>query len=416
MPATMTKSKPAKSSAATRPRITALKLKDATFKPEEVRDAAYGVWDYDEFLKPAHRDWYENWISFDCLLADEKRGTVWCGIASFTGDIFWALDHSTGRFRSMNYPKVGNRYDAKFHRSLLFDQEGMIWAATAIYHDVNRFHEAPGGAIVRFDPDSEKAEIVARPFPHVYIQSIQLDPKRRVFYGQTYNPEFFFSYEIATGKATNLGPIGGGIGLGQVEQLSIDRNGTIWGAYAVGRAWAQAQGPTVSRLWRYNPDDRKPVFLKHGLPSLDGQGFNKPDGTHTGPDGAVYMGSSDGALYRIDPDSSKVEFIGKPAAGRRLTGLVTGADGNLYGSCGNGGAASLFKCELPSGKLTNFGAIYDPAIGTQAWQVHNMCVTRDGTLYAAENDVPFRSSYLWKIEGVCPAASSARKTPAARRE
>ena len=124
MPATEPKSKPVPSNATAAPAIRALKLKDGVFTPEDSQAAAYGVWDYDDFLSPKHRDWYEKWISFDCLLADDKRNTVWCGIAAFTGDIFWALDHKTDRFRSLNYQKVGNKYDAKFHRSLLFDKLG----------------------------------------------------------------------------------------------------------------------------------------------------------------------------------------------------------------------------------------------------------------------------------------------------
>ena len=44
--------------------------------------------------------------------------------------------------------------------------------------------------------------------------------------------------------------------------------------------------------------------------------------------------------------------------------------------------------------------IYDREINTTAWQIHNIAVMKDGTIYAGENDVPHRSSYLWGITGI----------------
>lgn len=401
--------------ASARPRIRALKLKDGHFDRRQAIDATYGAWDYDEFLKPANRKWRDDWISFDCLLADLERDIVWCGIATFTSDVLWAYDRKTGKFRSMGYAKVGDKFDAKFHRSLLHDNTGEIWAATALYHDPENYLEAPGGALVRFNPRTEKFQIVDRPLPHVYIQSIEIDRERNLLYGQTVYPEYFFKYSIDTGEFTNLGVISGGQGLSQAETLVVDPHGTVWGCYGVCRAWANAVGSVGARLWSYHPDDKAPVYHKHGLPSLDGKGFVKPDGVHLGPDGAVYMGSAEGGLYRINSKNAKVEFIGKPAPGARLTGMVNGHNGLLYGSCGRLGAANLFSFDPGSGALTNLGPIFDPQLGEQMYQVHNMCLMPDGTIYAGENDVPYRSSYLWEIAGVCPtrgAGASSSKSKA----
>lgn len=384
-------------------KVRAIKLKDMKYNPSF--EAPEGVWDYDDFFKPANKAWHDGWISWDCLLADPSRNTLWIGLAAWNSDIFWAFDRKTRKLRSMNYRRVGNRYDAKFHRSLLFDKDGIIWAATALYHDIDRYFDAPGGAIVRFDPNTNDLKVVARPFPHVYIQSIQIDAKRGLLYGQTYTPEFMFVYDMATGQTRDLGPLGSGIGLAQAEQLSIDRNGTVWGQWGAGRAWANAAGPTAFRLFKYHPDEGKRVFLDYGLPhwkSRNGMGgFVRADGTHTGPDGAVYMGTGEGVLCRIDPDSEKVEAIGKPAPGIRLAGMANGPDGKLYGSVGKGGNANLFSYDPRSGKLENLGPIFDEDIREQAYQVHNMAIFPDGTIYCGENDVPFRSSYLWEITGAC---------------
>lgn len=380
--------------------VRAIKLVDEHFK--DAISAPQGVWDYDEFLKPTSRAYFDGWISFDCLLADDKRDVVWVGLARMNADIFHVFDRRTRKFKSMNYRKVGDRYDAKFHRSLLFDADGKIWAATALLHEIDRFMEAPGGAIVRFDPDTKVLNVVGRPLPHHYIQSIEIDRKRGLLYGQTYCPEVFFAYDMKSGAVRELGPISSGIGLSQAEQLSIDRNGTVWGQWGVGRAWANAPGPTQFRLWSYHPDEKKPRYRKIGCPRLDGgAGFARIDGTVTGPDGAVYVGTVEGLLCRIDPDREKIEAIGKPAPGVRMAGMACGPDGKLWGTTGRFGHANLFSYDPRGGKLEHVGPIFDDSIGVQAYQIHNLAIMADGTIYAGENDVPTRSSYLWEIRGAC---------------
>ena len=34
----------------------------------------------------------------------------------------------------------------------------------------------------------------------------------------------------------------------------------------------------------------------------------------------------------------------------------------------------------------------------RCWQVHDVAVAPDGTIYAGENDNPYRSGYLWEIQ------------------
>jgi sugar lactone lactonase YvrE len=384
-------------------RIRPRKLVDARFADHEVPLVTGGVWDYAELTGDRHRDWFNDWISFDCLLADDRRNLVWCGLTRLNTDNFWAYDRARGEFRSLGFSKIANRFDAKFHRSLVEDRSGVIWAATALLHEIDRWEEAPGGAIVRFDPNTEELAVVARPLPHLYIQSLQIDRQRGLLYGQTYTPEMFFVYDLNGGQCRTLGPLGSGVALGQSEQLAIDRRGAVWGSYGVGRAWSYARGPTEFRLWRYHPDDGRRMF-DYGLPAQDDpKRFVKADGVCAGPDGAVYMGTAEGTLCRIDPESFQVELLGKPAPGRRLAGMAVGPDGWLYGSCGRDGSANLFRYDPANRELVNLGPIFDPDCGQQAWQIHDMTITADGTIYAGENDVPYRSGYLWEISGYIEA-------------
>jgi len=272
---------------AARRRIRACKLEDARLRDEEIPLATGGVWDYADLAGGGHPDWFNRWISFDCLLADDRRNVIWCGLTRLNTDVFWCYDRSRGQFRSLGFPKIADRFDAKFHRSLVFDRSGIIWAATALLHEIDCYDQAPGGAIVRFDPQTEDLAVVDRPLEHLYLQSLQIDRDRGLLYGQTYTPEVFFVYDLQRRQCRVLGPLGSGVALGQSEQLAIDRRGACWGSYAVGRPWAYTRGATEFRLWRYHPEEGR-RFFNYGLPALYQRGsFVKADGACAGPDGAV---------------------------------------------------------------------------------------------------------------------------------
>ena len=387
-------------------KVTAIKLKDAHFP--RFFETVDPDWDYRHFFEAEEsRSYRENWISFDGVLADDERNVVWCGIASFSGDIFHCFDRESRTFRSLDYQSVGDRYDAKFHRALLVDRDGIIWAATAMLHDSVQYFDAPGGAIVRFDPQTEVIEIVDRPLPNLYIQSLVADRERSILYGQTYLHDYLFRFDIATGETRILAHLGINLfqgGLTQAENIAVDRNGTLWGEWAPNRAWGHSAGKRPYRLFRYHPDDDRVQFLDTTLPPAPGSddACGMMDGTVSGPDGAVYASTRDGILCRIDPDSGDLETIGQPGSAklRRLSAMISDGESKIFGVAGKGGEAELFSLELGSGAITMHGALYDPEIDVHAWQIHDLALCKDGTLYAGENDVPTRSSYLWELSAL----------------
>ena len=81
-----------------------------------------------------------------------------------------------------------NEYDAKFHRSLERGADGCIYGATALLHDVDRFFDAPGGGIFRYDPRTGELTRIATPVPHTYIQSIAIDRERELIYCLCFAP------------------------------------------------------------------------------------------------------------------------------------------------------------------------------------------------------------------------------------
>ena len=68
-----------------------------------------------------------------------------------------------------------------FTRSLVrHSRDECLYAAQALLHDVDRFWEAPGASIVKYDPATGDIAKLAIPMAHVYIQSIVLDETREM--------------------------------------------------------------------------------------------------------------------------------------------------------------------------------------------------------------------------------------------
>ena len=90
-------------------------------------------------------------------------------------------------------------------------------------------------------------------------------------------------------------------------------------------------------------------------------------------------------------------FLGTPIEARRsrLTSLVMGPDGTAYGVAGRDGHCEVLRFLPRSGKYELLGAVTDGE--NPCWQVHHVAMTPEGVLFTAENDNPYRSSYLWEI-------------------
>jgi hypothetical protein len=376
----------------------ALKLKDRDFGrqwSERVEDR----WNYDDFL--ADRGWREDWISFDGVAYHARNKRVYCGLTSFDGDIFKAYDRERGGFVDLDFRRVGNKYDAKFHRSMQFTRDqNTLYVATALLHDVDRHFDAPGGSIYRHDVSSGTTTKFATPLPHSYIQSIALDEKRGFIYCMHYPPECLTRFDLATQQVRNLGPIGSGMSMAQGENLVQDDDGGIWCGWGAARAWQSASGADCYRLCRYDPSEERIMYLKHGLPRPDGQhGFARVEGLFNLGTGCLYASGGNGSLYRLNHRNGEMKYLGTPIADRRsrLSSLAMHRDGWAYGIAGRDGLCRLLRFN-PANDTYELGDAIVDAAGVAMWQCHDVTVTPDGVLYAAENDHPQRSSYLWEIQ------------------
>lgn len=387
-------------------KIRTHKLHDEQFG-NDWNDRVESRWLYDDF-KHGRTDrqqrWRTGWISFDCALYEPADDRVYLGITSFASDIFKAFDRKSGKFIDLGYERIVDPYDAKFHRSLERGPDGCLYGAVALLHCVDHFNDAPGGAIVRFDPRSGSIAKLAVLQEHVYIQSIALDQRRQMIYAMMLAPEKLCSFNLRTGLIKDYGLIGAGIsGLAQGENLCLDDQGGCWGSWQLTRAWQSPTDSDYNRLCKIDPKEDRLIYYQKGLPRPDGKpGTTKVEGLFNLGDGKLYASGGNGSLFRIDPAGADSEYLSTPVADRpsRLTSLVVGRDGLAYGVVGKAGHCELLRFDFKNGQHELVGGRIRNSDGEPLWQVHQIVMADDGTLYACENDVPHRGGYLWEISDV----------------
>ena len=219
-----------------------------------------------------------------------------------------------------------------------------------------------------------------------------------MIYGITFTPERMFRFEIATGESIDLGPIGSGMAMAQGENIELDDEGCAWSAWNVTRAWQSSSGVDSNRLCKYDPRTGKIHYFDAGLPNPDGgYGYTKAEGIFNLGHGRLYASGGNGSLYRIDTETGVGTYLGTPIAGRRsrLAALSLGPDGAAYGVTGRDGKCEVIRFDPRTEECELLGPVADGDVS--CWQVHDVAVASDGTIYAGENDNPYRSGYLWEI-------------------
>jgi hypothetical protein len=375
-------------------RVTALKIHDRSF--ENWHTEVENRWNYDDLRRDP--GWRREWISFDCCLFLEDNNKLYCGLTCLDGDIFWAFNRQTRTFEDCGYKAINDGFDAKFHRSLVHrEKDGCLYAATALLHDIDRYWEAPGGALVRFDPSAGRLEKIAVPMPHMYIQGICLDPQRDIIYGITFTPERMFAHDLNTGISRDLGPISSGFEFTQGQNIELDDQGSAWSAWSVTRAWQNDPGPDSKRLCKYDPCTGRMVHFRTGLPKPGSPGeYVRLDGLFNFHTGSMFATGGNGSLYRIDGGGTAT-YLATPIPHRpsRLSSMKLASDGTAYGVVGMQGDCEVIRFHPETGAYELLGPVVDG--GARCWQIHDIAVTPDGVIYACENDNPYRSSYLWEI-------------------
>ena len=380
-------------------KIRSLKLKNEKYGNQWFEEIL-NCWEYKDFTE--NEKWRSGWISMDCALYNRDDDRIYLGITSFNAEIAKAYNRKTGEFDDLGYEKIANPYDAKFHRSIVKrESDGCIYAAIALLHCSDRQWEAPGSAIVRYNPKTGEIVKLGIPMPHIYIQAIALDQERGLLYCQCFPPEYLITYNIETGEVKNLGLVGTGIaGMTQGENITLDDKGALWGPCCLTRAWQSGPGPDSRRIFMVPAGGEKIEFLKTGLPMKDGSyGYEKMEAVFNLGDGYMYASGANGSIYRIDTNTGEATYLFTPISDRpsRLSSMVVASDGYAYAVTGREGKCELLRFDFKNTSYELIGKIVDED-GEACWQVHDIVAADDGTLYACENDNPYRSSYLWEIK------------------
>jgi len=343
---------------------------------------------------------FNKFVSFVSLLYHPGTRLVYCGLTSWTTDLLYAFDPKSKQFESMNFPSIADRFDTKIHRSLELDDDGTIVGAVAGLHSYATHPEAAGGKLFTFDPVKKRYDVLGIPSPYDYIQSIALDRKRKLIYGNGYPLNTQFGFDIKTRKPFPMKWIGG-------HKLRCDNEGCLWGQSTELMRWPgindeaeqiakavftiQTSSP---RLYKYTPDQGYTVFDSYLYP-VGGQNpaiANLIDGN----DGFMYVGGSNGALYRVDKETGACDFLAMASPGGRLEGIAIGPDGRLYLGGGSFYCTRVSAYDRRTGKLTDLGPIHDPERDETCIIVHALAITDDGTIYIGETDNCERSGFLWE--------------------
>lgn len=398
--------------------VHALRLRDVQLNGW--REKISGRWHYRDLV--ADKDWFHGWISFDTLCWDEARGTLFCGLNSLDGDLLYRFDPASRRFASCHTQRWADPFDSKIHRALLKSPvDGKLYFGTSLLHDADQQHEAPGGKLVSYDPDSDRFEILGIPEAHLYLQSIAADWQRGILYAFTYPAEFLVRFDLPTRASRRLAYIGNAISFAQPHNAVVDATGKLWGTYAETRAWDETPGAQPIRLFSYDPDSDRFNWLARGLSRRDDadQLLRDPparfsvanETTETRHkddygfcdsmvyDGGryIYAGTVAGVLCRIDTRDGSVQKIAHVMPAGRLPAMAI-HDGALYAAGGVKGQTQVVRWVIESDRIEDLGELVEPATNQRPARIHDMAIDSAGRIYLAENDHHSRSSYLWMLD------------------
>jgi hypothetical protein len=256
----------------------------------------------------------------------------------------------------------------------------------------------PGGHLLEYTPgdiDGQKIEIgkalpvtdrgVAVPGESIFALAIDRRAKR--IYGLTSPNAHAFSYSIAAHTFQELGIVAKAAPLGEKSEhektmsrmLAVDGHGNVF--------------VTGEDGYFFEIDGKEQTLQKLALraPAVPGrEPYTRVDAFLLDKSGAIYGGTSDGYLFRLNLETLKVLNLGKPLNQYRVAGLAWGANGKIYGVGGDDAEmARLFSYDPTEGSYDLLGFIdvnRRPYYTWQAYVIGDMVSDNRGTVYMGENE------------------------------
>jgi hypothetical protein len=257
---------------------------------------------------------------------------------------------------------------------------------------------SPGGHLLKYSPSLEDQQPLRVKEPCQVtdlgpavkgegILALVIDREAGVIHGLSYPYAHFFSFTIATGITKDFGVVALHAPHGEKSEtekmvsrmLAMDLKGNV---YASGED---------GFLFKFDKEKQVLTRLPMQLPGIPGrEPWSRVDTFLTAPSGLIFGGTSDGYLFRFDPDACKVDNLGKPLLQYRITGLALGSSGKIYGVGGDkDDLARMFSYDPQNGTYEILGFIdvnRRPYYAWQAYVIGAMVAGPDGTMYIGENE------------------------------
>lgn len=390
------------------------------YKLEGWKKEIAGRWSYRDLA--SHEEWFKGWISFDTVAWNPFDQRLYCGLNSLDGDLLYRFDPGAHKFDSMNTRRWTDPFDVKIHRTLLLNpRDRCLYFATSLLHDLDQQHEAKGGKLVKFDPQTGAFTLIGVPAEHLYVQSIAADWEREIIYAFTYPAEAVYRVNLASGESKLVAYLTNATMFVQPHNAVVDKEGWLWATCAETRAWDENVGREPVRLFKYHPEGDRFVWFDYGLSrkadpnqlladpaAPEGVGSSLAETRHKNDfgfcdsmaydgDRTIYAGTVAGVLARIDTTSGNVEKVANVTATGRLPALAV-KDGVLYGAGGMNGHTQLIRWDTRTDRIEGFTDLSDPAQNEPPARVHDLAIDDEHRIYLAENDNHRRSSYLWEVQ------------------
>jgi hypothetical protein len=352
------------------------------------RDAAY-----DRVVVPQTRiDARDLGYVPDDVIPDGESGITSMALAP-DGDVFGATSGARSHLFVINpqhgyVVPIGVIPDAKaVTQALVISAEGTVFLGVS-----------PSGHLLEYAPkglDDLQIEI-GKPLTVVdhgvaiageSISALAIDRKRDVIYGLTRPNAHFFKYSIEEKKFSDLGVVAKNLPWGEKRErekmmsrmLVVDAAGNVFMSGEDGM------------LYRFNREAGTLEKLAIHAPAVPGrEPYTEVDAFMLDASGMIYGGTSDGYLFRLDPQKLSIMNLGKPLNQYHVAGLATGEDGKIYGVGGDvSEIARMFSYDPATGAYEVLGFVdvnRRPYYTWQAYEVGAVIADQRGAIYIGEDE------------------------------
>jgi hypothetical protein len=252
-----------------------------------------------------------------------------------------------------------------------------------------------GGHLLKYTPGRDEGKPIrvdqpcavtdlGIPVPGEGIYALAINRFFGYIYGLSYPNGQFFHYDIRSARFT----VHGTVAERRIPGEKFENEKLIGRAIvldSLGHAYTSGEG---GFLYRFNAQQSRLERLSITVPTVRGrEPYNRVD-AWAERDGVLYGGSSDGYLFRLDPQKLKVDNLGKPLNQYRIRGLVFARNGKLYGVGGDDDEmVRLFSYDPSSGVYEMLGMIdvnRRPYYSWHAYLVDAVALGVDGTVYLGQ--------------------------------